>query len=506
MTVDDTEMRARIGEVLNRWPSAGLAVGVVRDGALAWFHGHGYADVETATPVDEDTVFRIASLTKTMTAVAVMQLWEQGLVDLDAPVDDVLRSYALVPADSAFRPATIRDLLTHTAGVRAVRGPADLFRPTLGWGRRVGHPLPELAEYYRGGLRADFAPGSRWAYSNHGYATLGQIVEDVTGLPFDRYLRDHVFEPLGMDSSDLVRTERVRHRLATGYTLRSRGLAAVTDREVVTAGASSAYSTTRDLARYAAALLGGGSNEHGSVLKPETVALMFEPHYQPDPRLPGMGLGFFRGEIGGHLTLGHDGIWTGFLSDLLLVPDEGVGVIGLANTGAFEPRGSPTPAVHAVVRCLFDLPEDSPRADVPERPWTWKDLCGYYALGPGVLADPQPRQVLGGGVEVFVRRGELRARGQMPVPAVRRGLRLHPTSDDPDAFLLDLSVVGLGLATVVFRRDPSGEVEALCVDAMPMSFRKRPGVRNPRLWVSGGIAAGATAVALGRLRRRATAS
>ena len=140
MAADEIEMRARVGEILNRWPSAGLAVGVVRDGSLAWFHGHGVADIRSGTPVDEHTVFRIASITKTITAVAVMQLWEQGLVDLDAPANDYLRAYRLVPAKATFGPATVRQLLTHTAGVRAVRTALDVLRPALGWGARVGRP------------------------------------------------------------------------------------------------------------------------------------------------------------------------------------------------------------------------------------------------------------------------------------------------------------------------------------------------------------------------------
>jgi CubicO group peptidase (beta-lactamase class C family) len=82
--LDDVALKARIDEILNRWPTVGLAVGVVRDGSLEYFHGHGVADIASQTPVTEDTVFRIASITKTFTAIAVMQLYEQGLVDLDA--------------------------------------------------------------------------------------------------------------------------------------------------------------------------------------------------------------------------------------------------------------------------------------------------------------------------------------------------------------------------------------------------------------------------------------
>jgi CubicO group peptidase (beta-lactamase class C family) len=121
--VDQLEMKARVGEILNRWPAVGLAVGVVRNGSLDLFYGHGVADIASNTPVTEDTVFRIASITKTFTAIAVMQLWEQGLVDIDAPANQYLRAYRLIPAKASFRPATVRHLLTHTAGIAEVVHP-----------------------------------------------------------------------------------------------------------------------------------------------------------------------------------------------------------------------------------------------------------------------------------------------------------------------------------------------------------------------------------------------
>ena len=159
--------------------------------------------------------------------------------------------------------------------------------------------MPSLAEYYRGGLASDAEPGTRFIYTDHGFATLGQIVEDVSGNAFDRYFREHVFEPLGMSDTDLVRSERVKSRLATGYELRSNGAKPVTDYEVITAGGGAVYSTPRDMARYLAALLGGGANEHGSVLKPATLATMFAPQYQPDPRVPGIGPGVLPDEPAG---------------------------------------------------------------------------------------------------------------------------------------------------------------------------------------------------------------
>src|SRR4249919_383379 len=146
--IDDLDLKAKVAEVLDRWPSGGLAVGVVRDGSLAWFFDHGVADIESKARITEDTVFRIGSITKTFTAIAVMQLWEQGLVDLDAPANEYLRAFALIPSKASFRPPTIRHLLTHTAGIAEVLHPYDLFRRLFGETVQLGRPVPSLREYY----------------------------------------------------------------------------------------------------------------------------------------------------------------------------------------------------------------------------------------------------------------------------------------------------------------------------------------------------------------------
>jgi CubicO group peptidase (beta-lactamase class C family) len=209
--------------IASRHPAVGLAVGVVRDGRLSFFHGHGLADIASRTPVTEDTVFRIGSVTKTFTAIAVLQLYEQGLVDLDSPPGDYLRGYQLVAAKPGHRPPTVRQLLTHTAGLPQLVYPARVFRPVLGETVAYGQRVPALAEFYRGRLHLTAEPGTQLTYSNHGFATLGQIVEDVTGEPLSGYFREHIFGPLGMTGTDLARSDRIRARLATGYTLRSGG-------------------------------------------------------------------------------------------------------------------------------------------------------------------------------------------------------------------------------------------------------------------------------------------
>ncbi len=106
----------------------------------------------------------------------MLQLWEQGLVDLDAPADDYPRAFRLVRAKESFRPATVRHLLTHTAGIGEVLHPFALLRPLFGETVTVGRPVPSLAGYCRGGLRIHAEPGTRWRYTDHGFARLGQIV------------------------------------------------------------------------------------------------------------------------------------------------------------------------------------------------------------------------------------------------------------------------------------------------------------------------------------------
>jgi CubicO group peptidase (beta-lactamase class C family) len=499
--VDEIELKARVAEILNRHPAVGLAVGVVRDGSLEFFHGHGEADVASNTPITEDTVFRVASITKTFTAIAVMQLWEQGLVDLDAPANDYLRAYQLVPAKVGFQPASIRHLLTHTAGIAEVLRASDVFKPLFGETVKVGQPLPSLAEFYRGGLRTDVEPGTRFTYTDHGPTTLGQIVEDVSGQPFACYVREHVFEPLGMTSTNLVRTNVIGSRLAIGYELRSSGARAVTDYEVVTVGGGGAYSTPRDMARYVAALLGGGKNEHGSILKPATLATMFEPQYQPDPRIPGIGLAFDRYDFGGHLVVGHGGILPGFNSQIFAAPNDGVGVIAFTN-GARQAMLWLPAELSRVLNRVLGVRDDAVRTDVPQHPEIWEGLCGRYQL-PGSLLDVRARLMLGAGAQVFVSGGRLVLRVLSPIPAVLRGFPLHPDDpDDPYVFRIDLSGFGLGTARLVFSRGAGEGATAVHLDLLPMSLRKQPATKGPSAWLTKALPAlmGGSAIVVGRRR------
>lgn len=494
------DLPVTVTDVENRWPSAGLAIAVIRVGDPVRFVNCGVADGLTREPITERTVFRIGSITKTFTAIAVLQLWERGLVDLDAPANDYLRSFKLVPRTASFRPATVRHLLTHTAGIGYWPRLSDVMRPGVGSGVQVRGSARSVADYYHRGLPIEVEPGTKWVYSNHGFAALGQLVEDVSAQPLDRYLRQHVFDPLGMERTDLVRSERVHRFLATGYVLRSHGLRAVPERDVPAMGGGAAYSTAADLARTVTALLHGGAHEQGAILSPSTVRTMFAPQFQPDPRVPGMGLGFLLGAEDGHRTVGHDGIVAGFLSQLTMAPDDGVGVVVLGNTGGLDGRGAPDPLGSALLRRQLGLPADPARTGRPQQPERWGEICGWYGPDPGPATNLFTRLFIGAGVEVSVRRGRLLLRPLTPVPALRRGLPLHPADrDDPFAFRVDLSGLGKGAVPVVFSGfDRGAEAPTLLMNGM--AFRKCPDRRNPRRWVAAALSAGVLALAV---RRRA---
>ena len=478
MSADTLDLQSWTAHVLNRRPAVGFAVTTVRGGAPPSFATHGLADIPSWRPVTDDTVFRIASTTKTFTAIAVMQLWEQGLVDLDTPANDYLRAFRLVPAQQGWSNATVRHLLTHTAGVPKLVRPTQALRS--GWfGESV--PLtadvPDLGQFYGGALRLVAEPGTTFCYSDHSLAAAGQIVEDVSGQPLDQYFREHIFEPLAMDDSDLLRSDRVSADLATGYKLTRRGPRAVTDRNWVTAAASSIYSTPADMARYVAALVGGGTGERGVVLTPETLALMFQPHYQTDPRIPGVGLGFFRDEIGGQPVIEHQGILPGFNSQLYLAPDKGVGVVGFTN-GA---RNAVVWRAAAMARLLGEIiraSEDVIRTDVPHHAELWAQLCGRYTP-IAQRSDTQVLGLVGAGAQVRVRHGQLMLRALSPLPPVFRGFVLHPDDpEDPDVFRIDLSPYDLGTAKVVFSRH--GDTTRLHLGGvLPLTAEKRA-ERTPR--------------------------
>ncbi|WP_280330836.1 serine hydrolase domain-containing protein [Nocardia wallacei] len=468
---EDSDLAQHVAALFGRRPVVGGVVAVVHDGVVEYVR-HGWADIAERRPATEHTVFRIASITKTFTAIAIMQLWERGLLDLDAPVRNYLRGYRLAPTDPEFGPVTVRHLLTHTSGIGETAHPWRVLGPDFGESVPPGAPVTPLADYYRQGLRVDAEPGTRWTYTNHGFATLGQVVADITGVAFADYLHTHIFQALGMFDTTMVSGEVSTRDRATGYTLGARGPVPVTHREMITAPASSAYSTAHDMTRYLAALLNGGRNDHGRILQSDTLATMFAPQYQPDPRIPGIGLGLFRGLVGDRSVVEHQGILPGFNAQMWLSPADRTGVLSLVTGGHRALLWLPA-ETSTLLHQVLGVQEPRIRTDVPHRPEVWPDICGSYRL-PGSLTDVRARGMVGAGAEVRISGGRPVLRVLTPIPALLRGLPLHPDDrDDPWAYRLDLTRFGLGTGRILFGRDARTGRHTMYFDLHPLTMERR---------------------------------
>lgn len=312
---------------------SGLAVAVVDEGGLVEFASRGYADVEGRVPITPETVFRVGSISKLITAICVLQLVERGEIGLDHPVNGYLRSSSVICTVPDAPEVTIRHLLTHTSGIGELRRLGDVaIEPFLGLAVPPQEEIPALPIYYREGLRTTRAPGEAWTYANHGFGILGLLVEDVTGREFWQYAEDEVLRPLGMQTAGF-QFDGARP-LAVGYAWKSGAWSAVPHWEIAPYPAGNLYASTAEMAEFAAALLGRGANTHGRVLREDTFDLMATPHEpRTDPRHSRMGLGIILGSEAGTHTIGHDGGWSGFLSSLRAAPGEGRAVLAFTNSG-----------------------------------------------------------------------------------------------------------------------------------------------------------------------------
>ncbi len=313
---------------LDRTDIPGAAISVVHDGELLTARGYGYADTGTdggePVPVDpEDTLFRVGSVSKLFTATAVMQLVEKGEVDLDTDVHDYIDFTIPTEFDE---PITLRHLLTHTPGFEErIQGLISFEDPTVDLGERLSTEPPVQI----------YAPGTVPAYSNYGNALAGYVVEQVSGVDFEEYVRDRVLEPAGMDSSTFAQPlpDELRDRMANGYEVT--GGPAAPFETVADAPAGALTASATDMARFMLAHM-GQSDSGETVLEPATLEQMHAPGLDADTlgplaQSPRMTLGFFEEDRNGHRIIGHGGDTNYFHSEMQILPEEGTGIFVTLN-------------------------------------------------------------------------------------------------------------------------------------------------------------------------------
>ncbi len=451
------EVESYVKEQMTKLHSPGIAIGIVKGDRLVYEGYFGYAQIEDQVAVSESTVFRIGSISKTFTAMGLMQQWERGRFKLDDDVNSHVSEPVMRPKDSSCQPATFKHLFTHTSGggeimsYRMLRHPVrSVFVPP--WKER----LP-LADIYEDGIRPRVCPESKWAYCNFCYGALGLILEELSGESFQDYTRRHILDETGMHNSSFYETEEIMGNLAQGYhwVEKSRGYKRTAFYPLAVPPPGNMYSTVPDMAKYLIALLNGGSNEKGTLVAPETLELMYKTHYQLDERQNAMGISFLiYSDLWGHRVLAHGGAVPGFGSQIYFVPDRDLGLIVFGNVMASPPYE----IAAGVLRMLLGGEKPGDFAE-PEKN-TWPLLEGYYGSEyPEFLSDFRFNMATLGAFRVVTRKDEL-------VLASLRREKSYPLlqvyDEDPYFYLIEMEDKELP-AYITFLPGPDGRAASIVI-------------------------------------------
>jgi CubicO group peptidase (beta-lactamase class C family) len=338
----------------------GVAIAVGTRGGPAQVSTYGRADIAAELPVEPDTLFEIGSIGKAFTALVILQLVEEGRLDLDAPVSDVLPWWD-VPVVG--RQITVHDLLTHTAGITTgIEGTPEAVHQV--WALRH--------------LRPGSPPGERFHYSNVGYKALGLVIEEIDGRRYPDAVRARILEPLAMTATAAEITHDLRPRLAVGYEYLhddrlgypGRPIAPAAWVETATADGSIA-STAEDMMAFARMLLLRGEGPRGRLVSEGSFARMAGPHIWPSAEA-GYGYGLATRVVDGRTYIGHGGGMIGYLAGLQLDPAAGVAAVVLEN----GTMGRPVTLARA---CLSTLTRRGPAGDTsPTADSSQDERAGTY--------------------------------------------------------------------------------------------------------------------------------
>lgn len=320
-------LRAEIQRVVDSAGIASLTVGIARDGAVLWTEGFGYADVARRRRATPRTPYAVASISKPMTATAVMRLAEQGRIELDRPIDDYLGGMRLTSRGGERAAATVRRVLSHTSGLPLHYRFYYLDRPER----------PDVARTVaRYGIIV-FPPGHVYSYSNLGYGLLGDAAARAAGTTYEAYLRDNVFRPLGMRDAS-VGTGEGMPKAAVRYDGRRR---VITPYDFDHRGASAIFASARDLLRFGMFHLDGAASLAGrrgrAPIADSTIRLM-QRVATPGDTAAGYGLGWIVDRERGARRVRHTGSMPGTSAVLALYPDARVVVVVLSNQYSPLPR------------------------------------------------------------------------------------------------------------------------------------------------------------------------
>ncbi|HXD87991.1 MAG TPA: serine hydrolase [Urbifossiella sp.] len=323
------ELDAFIAEQVADKRLPALSIALVDGGRIVWAKGFGFQDAAKKTPATAETIYRVGSVSKLFTDVAIMQLVEKGKLDLDAPVSTYLPDFKprLKPDQ---KPITLRMLMAHRSGLIREPPVGNYFDPT--------EPGLEKTVASLNDIDAVYPPGERIKYSNAAIGVVGYVLQKTQGERFESYVQHSVLDVLDMKSSAFEPTPTVRNRLADAVMWSYHG------REFPTAtfqlGTSSAgcmYSTVIDLAKFTSRLFAGGKVGDKQLLQPASIDKMFAPQFAKEGAKSGFGLGFMIGQLDGHKSVGHGGAIYGFATEWLALPDKKLAAIVVVSRDVANP-------------------------------------------------------------------------------------------------------------------------------------------------------------------------
>jgi CubicO group peptidase (beta-lactamase class C family)/D-alanyl-D-alanine dipeptidase len=379
-----------------------LSIALVDDQEIVWAKGFGRADPVRNVPATGQTVYRVGSVSKLFTDLAVMQLVERGRLDLDAPVSRYLPEFE--PENPFAVAITLRQLMAHRSGL--VREPP------------IGHYFdpapPPLLEVIRslGRTKLVFEPGTRTKYSNAGIAVVGAVVERVAGQRFSEAIRASLLEPIGMASSSFEPGPALRQRMAAGSMWTYDGQTVATPTFLLGTGpAGNLVSTVTDLGRFLSFLFGDGRCRGGQALvKAETIRSMTQPQLGKKSESPSFGLGFALSKLDGHARIGHSGAVYGFACDMQALPDTKLGAVVITTVDCADGIAGHVAesALRLMLAARSTLPLPTLETTKPVSPGRAHELEGHYESGNGVidLSESSGRLFLApiaGGLKVEIR-------------------------------------------------------------------------------------------------------
>ncbi len=297
-----------------------ISVALVDGNEIVWARGFGYADPDKKIPATALTVYRVGSVSKLFTDIGIMQMVEQGKLDLDAPLGQFLPEFK--PVNQFTKPITLRQLMSHRAGILREPPVGHYFDPTE----------PRLTDTVlsMNGLELIYEPETRVKYSNAGIAVVGYTLEYLNKQPFPRHLKQAVLNPLGMQSSAFEPEPEIKKHLAKAYMWTYRGtIFEAPTFQLGMAPAGSMYSTVTDLGQFLTVLFNGGRGPGGPVIKPETLQQMWEPQFKTGQGPRNFGIGFILNTFEGHRIVGHGGAIYGFATEVDALPDDKLGAVAV---------------------------------------------------------------------------------------------------------------------------------------------------------------------------------